>query len=360
MNRKLLQAVAPALAVMTVVAVGACWSRAELSGASQTDVASTQSLPQRVSALGRLEPSSTVLTIAAPSGSESSVVESLAVVEGQNVRRGETLATFDTAARREAALAEAVAQVASAEAELAQVEAGAKAGDVAAQEAQVALLTREVRHAEIERERAATLVARDAGTTEELEQKEWELDRARLDQSRARSLLEAVAEVRLVDVAAAKAKVTVAQAAVKRAEAELALSRVVAPVDGRVLRLRTRVGERVGDSGLLELGSVAEMHAVAEVFEGDLGRVRVGERAVATLESLGERLRGVVVEVGHVVARKAVLSNDPVSDTDARVVEVRVKLDPADSRRVERLSNARVEVLIGESVAVESTESETR
>jgi HlyD family secretion protein len=102
------------------------------------------------------------------------------------------------------------------------------------------------------------------------------------------------------------------------------------------------------------------MHAVAEVYEGDLLRVRVGERARVTLESSGEVLAGVVVEVGHVVARKAVLSNDPVSDTDARVVEVRIRLDQADSRRVERLSNARVGVLIGESKANKALPAEGR
>ena len=38
------------------------------------------------------------------------------------------------------------------------------------------------------------------------------------------------------------------------------------------------------------------------------------------------------------------LTNDPVSDTDARVVEVRVDLDAAHLERVARLSNARVEI----------------
>jgi HlyD family secretion protein len=46
------------------------------------------------------------------------------------------------------------------------------------------------------------------------------------------------------------------------------------------------------------------------------------------------------------VARKSVLTNDPVSDTDARVVEVRVTLAPQSAARVVRLANARVEVTI--------------
>ena len=53
-----------------------------------------------------------------------------------------------------------------------------------------------------------------------------------------------------------------------------------------------------------------------------------------------------MVHVGWQVGRRVVLDNDPVKDTDARVVEVRVKLDPAAAERVARLSYARVEVRI--------------
>jgi len=41
-----------------------------------------------------------------------------------------------------------------------------------------------------------------------------------------------------------------------------------------------------------------------------------------------------------------VLSNDPVDDTDARVVEVRIRLDKPSSERVAGMSYARVEVVI--------------
>jgi len=64
------------------------------------------------------------------------------------------------------------------------------------------------------------------------------------------------------------------------------------------------------------------------------------------VDASDERLAGQVAEIGHLVARKIVLTNDPVSDTDARVVEVRINLDQEHIARVARLSNARVEVSI--------------
>jgi HlyD family secretion protein len=86
------------------------------------------------------------------------------------------------------------------------------------------------------------------------------------------------------------------------------------------------------------------MQAVAEVFEGDVGLLSTGQGATVIVDGTRDELRGTIVELGSIVARKVVLTNDPVSDTDARVVEVRVQLEPSSSRRVERLSNARVEV----------------
>jgi HlyD family secretion protein len=96
----------------------------------------------------------------------------------------------------------------------------------------------------------------------------------------------------------------------------------------------------------MELGNVRQMQAVAEVFEADIPILRVGMESEIKVDASGELLRGWIADIGHIVARKAVLTNDPVSDTDARVVEVRIQLDADTTERVARLSNARVEVRI--------------
>ena len=53
-----------------------------------------------------------------------------------------------------------------------------------------------------------------------------------------------------------------------------------------------------------------------------------------------------MIEKGRLVGRMDVLSNDPVDDTDARVVEVRIRLDKPSSELVAGMSYARIEVLI--------------
>ncbi len=125
----------------------------------------------------------------------------------------------------------------------------------------------------------------------------------------------------------AEMKVKVAKAFLAEARANLALSEVRAPVAGQVLAVHAREGERVGEEGIVELGETDQMYAVAEVYETDIGRVRPGQKATITSPALQAPLTGQVERVGLMVSKMDVLGTDPVAKTDARVVEVDVKLD---------------------------------
>lgn len=136
----------------------------------------------------------------------------------------------------------------------------------------------------------------------------------------------------------------VARANLSRAEAELALSSVRAPIDGQILKVHAREGERVGPEGIVEIGETASMYAVAEVYETDIGRVRIGQRARIVSPAFEAPLDGAVERIGLRIGRQDVLRTDPVADADARVVEVEIRLD--DPAAAARLTNLRVDVLI--------------
>ncbi|MEY3228823.1 MAG: hypothetical protein RLZZ536_3442, partial [Planctomycetota bacterium] len=266
----------------------------------------------------------------------------------------------DNTDRRRAKRAEAEARLRAAEVRLQQVQAGAKSGDIAAQRALVALAERQSELARREADRARQLQARKAISEEQLEEQQWELDRLLLEKQRAEGTLAGLLEIRETDVRAAQSEIDAARAGLETASAELAASELRAPIAGRVLRILTYPGERIDPAGLLELANVGVMQAVAEVYEGDVSLLRTGLRAKVVLDASGEELFGVVAEIGNAVARKLVLTNDPVSDTDARVVEVRIDLEAESARRVERLSNARVEVFIDLGSANQSESSAVR
>ena len=162
-----------------------------------------------------------------------------------------------------------------------------------------------------------------------------------------RATLNKIAEVRSVDVEAAQAEVNRAKAAVKRAEANLRLAFVRSPEQGQVLKINTRPGEVVSTSdGIAEIGQTSQMYAVAEVYQSDINKVRLGQRVRLQSESLGDQLVGTVDRLGMQVQRQNVINSDPTSNIDSRVVEVHVRLDEPSSEKSARFSNLQVRAVI--------------
>ena len=164
--------------------------------------------------------------------------------------------------------------------------------------------------------RQRALVARAEAELEDAKRelrRSTELQRGRVTSAAAQEAAEVAVKIAVANLAAARA--------------DLALSEVRSPSQGKVLVIHTRAGERVGPEGILELGRTDEMVAVAEVYETDIGRVREGQRATISSPALPKLLTGTVERIGLMVAKMDVLGTDPVARTDARVVEVDVRLD---------------------------------
>lgn len=350
----------------------------------QSSPVAAEPIVETVSALGRLEPEGEVIQVFAPTSSEGARVEVLRVNHGQQIRKGDVIAVLDTYNRRQAALQEAQEQLGVAQARLEQVEAGAKSGEIraqalvvdrqqvelqtetTAQEATIARLQAELRNAELEDRRYQTLYVEGAVSAslrdgkqltaetvrQQLNEALANLSRIQLSRQKqvaqAQATLDQVAEVRPVDVNVARSQVSQAQASVARAQAELDLATVRSPQNGQVLKIHTRPGELVATQGVISLGQTQRMVAVAEVYELDVSRVRVGQPATITSKNnaFPEVLRGEVVEVGLEINKQDVLNTDPAAKFDARVVEVKVLLDEPSSRRVAGLTNLSIQVSI--------------
>lgn len=339
---------------------------------------------QAVTALGRLEPKGEVIQLSAQS--QGSRVGQLLVKVGDRVRKGQVIAYLDTRDREEASVEQALEQVKVQKTRLAIVFAGAKTGEIQAQSANVERITAqlreelaardatisriqaEVQNATKEYERYQFLQQQGAVSASLRDDKKLTLDVAqrRLEEAKAlrrqtqetlvkqikeaRSTLSKIAEVRPVDIASAQAEVDRAYKAVKQARAELDLAVIKAPRDGQILRINTWAGEIIDTKkGIVSLGETSQMYAVAEVYETDLPRIRAGQKATITSVSGGvltEPLTGVVDEIGLEVMKKDVLNTDPAAEIDARVVEVKIRLNAVDSLKVAGFSNMKLKVAI--------------
>ena len=164
----------------------------------------------------------------------------------------------------------------------------------------------------------------------------------------AEATLDSIGEVREVDVIKAQSEVDRAIASLRQAEEDLELTSVKAPTDGQIIKITTYPGEIVDDDGVVEFAQTSRMMVVAEVYESDIDKVKLGQTATIKSETgafKGE-VTGQVRQIGLKIGKQDVLNTDPAADVDSRVVEVKIHLDDETSIRISHLSNSKAMVKI--------------
>jgi HlyD family secretion protein len=108
--------------------------------------------------------------------------------------------------------------------------------------------------------------------------------------------------------------------------------------------VRVKPGEEISTGPILTLGDTARMRAVAEVYETDIARVRIGQPASISSRVLAKPISGKIVRIGNLVFKNDVLNVDPAARADARIVEVWIDLE--DDALLQGLTNLTVDVVI--------------
>jgi len=278
-----------------------------------------------VAALGRLEPAGGIVRLGLPSTPEAvsgAVVSRLLVERGADVQAGQLLAEADTTGVLKAQVTESRADL-----EIARRDARASAS--LADEACV----------------LADVAARQSRRQAELLQKRLTSDDV-ADMAKGNAEAgAATCKARRAAASVAESRIVSAEAGVTRRLAELERAYIRAPFAGRVLDLHAKPGEVAGAMGVIELGRVDQMYAIAEVYETDIRKVKVGQKARVKSEALARDLTGTVTRIRPKVQKLDEIGTDPAARKDARIVEVEIRLD--DSAAAASLSLLQVEVEIG-------------
>jgi len=127
-------------------------------------------------------------------------------------------------------------------------------------------------------------------------------------------------------------------------EIDLFNSKLRSPIDGYILAINTRVGERSKNEGILDIGSSQNMQALIEVYESDINRVFISQKVELTSENGGFKkiIKGEVTRISPQVKQRKVLSTDPTGDADARIIEVLVKLNEESIKLVKNYTGMKV------------------
>jgi HlyD family secretion protein len=374
--------------VMLVGALGLCGacSKPDLGLSSQSEA--VQAAPvDAVVAIGRLEPEGEVIKLSVPNAQDSRVNQIL-VREGDRVRAGQVIAILQGIDRRTADVNDARAEVKLQQAQLRKVQQGdAKKAQIVSEEAVMIRLEAQMKaemqqrkaaiasteatlqNAELTYQRRQALFRKGAIARADLELAQRELNTAKADLEERKGALQQtlttipaemaqqsaklaeLREIRPVDLQIAAAQLEKAEIAVKQRQALLEDVQVRAPISGQILRINTRIGEQVNTSqGIVEIARTDQMIVKAEINENSIGKIRRRQRAIMSSEYGGffGEIHGSVeqigLQVGKPVVKDANTDSSPTTDSNARVIIVKIRIDPSDNSKVSALTNMQVRV----------------
>ena len=124
---------------------------------------------------------------------------------------------------------------------------------------------------------------------------------------------------------------TAARANVTMADALLEKTRIRSAEAGTVLQLAARLGEMVApgsDQPLAVIGDMSIVRVKAEVDDGDIAKLKVGQKAfVRSINYPGREFEGRISSLASTLATPKIGGRGPRRLTDVEVLEVTVDLD---------------------------------
>ena len=244
------------------------------------------SITRMVSAAGKLEPVSKVNV----SSNITGILIDLQVGIGSVVKKDQYLGQIDTS-RYKAQVDQQRAQT------------GAAVSDIRRAAANLAKLKAEA-------ERQEKLVAKGAGNKSDFENAQSSVSMAEAELSTSQS------------------KATAARGALAEAQSSFTWATLKAPIDGTVLAVNHRVGERIRGSDFSEdvvlvLGTLDKVNVKIEIGEHDVVYVKPGQLATVEVDALPDvTMKGTVIDSG----RDAIVKN-PGTDNEITTFPVWVRLD---------------------------------
>ena len=148
-----------------------------------------------------------------------------------------------------------------------------------------------------------------------------------------------------------KSEILTNEAELQRARNNLDSSIDKSPLDGQLIKIYSWPGMKPTDDGLALAARTSDMQVWAQVFQTDIGKISQGQLATVKAESggfdgeLNAKVRSIIGEVSE----RDLFAVSGSNDINARVVLVKLDLEPNDRSRVKQLSGLNVTVTFEDS-----------
>lgn len=265
-------------------------------------------------------PDGTVVVSGEASGGQ--LVIELRIEQRQRVAKGEIVAVLSFYHRADTNLRMVEADLAKLKMTYEAVLNGTRVAEIALQEAAVTSTLEANKLQELQRARAA----------KQADQKEIEATLAKNALERQKALLQLMKTNLAIDLEQYKIDLSNAVARVDSARRLRENSLVRSPIEGVVLEIFTRRGERISPAGIAKIVDMRQLRALADVDEMSVGRVKVGGKVNVTFTGDSQVYKGTVDRVAPTVksmqrpnSRGA--SSGGGTSADARAVQVNITFD---------------------------------
>ena len=304
---------ATGIAILFVVAALALWvAPTRQTSSAQDGIRPTGPLISR----GYTDaPAGTVVIAGDPSS--SGVLQELRVGEGQKVKKDEIVAVMSTFAKADIAVRTVESELQKAKRTRESMVDGYRTAEIAMQEVVVKSSAEELK--------LKTLEMTRSGKPPDQKQLEQNISQQSLEREQAK--LRVQKETLASDLAQTDIDISITSAKLDQARISREQALVRSPIDGVVVQIYTRQGERVSPNGIVKIVDMSQMRVFADVDELLLGRVVTDGKVEVTFRGNATIYRGTIVRIAPSVKRMQRIEPDGGSSTDARVVQVEIKLD---------------------------------
>lgn len=264
-------------------------------------------------------PTGTAVIAGDPAG--GGVLLELRITDGQKVKHDEVIAVLSNFTKADVVVRQTEAELAKFKLARESMQGGFRTAEIAMQEVAV--------RSTAETHKLKSLELQRSGKPPDQKQLELSISEQQIEREQAR--LRFMKEALQSDLSQNETDIAITTSRLDNARTSREQALVRSPLDGVVVQIYSRQGERVSHNGIAKIVDLAQLRVLADVDELHVGRVAPGGKVEVTFRGSPTVYKGTIARVAPTVKRMQRIEPDGGSSTDARVVQVEIQLDDPSS-----------------------------